>query len=572
MSNGWKPSVSTGCVARAARGFHRARRLVSSGRPFFGFRVFLREGRRSNPPVGGDFRSILEFLRSRGRGESGTSTIFFLRPFVSIKKVSGGGASRKEREHTRGRRKEHRHDCFVGRFGSPLPLLGGPLHTACSFAAGEEGSGKEQKNTTDKQTDSAMVDQRSRKKSREVEANGQTRAGAQLWRLASQNEELKEFYQTGGCNGSIDAESVPSLDDDLLLPSVGGVLGMDPGNEALFFHSRLSLNSIDMEHDGAPAAVVMSAPAMGGPAMIHPHCSHGMGVNGELPIPFLTEQAAAQLLQSQPQPMAAGHPGGGVLPNSPFVDTVFPTGMVYTSAGLGMVKQEDLVKEEYPLEESMGIGANMDWTDPMELQGVDSLPEQPVSAAPPAAGCVFTESVAREVCRSTMFANTANAANAVNAVSVKAGQKSPGRSKGVTMCLRTLLRQLLAGTGWIMDSSISKDHATHLIRQLVGPSLDNQLEIQLTPRRAETMSSEDKENHYTRILADLVTRYTLKSVSVDSAQEFIKRDKGPYHLTQEFIDLLEGKQWPPHMLPEKELRKYGCYRQGEASKRQKGPE
>lgn len=121
-----------------------------------------------------------------------------------------------------------------------------------------------------------------------------------------------------------------------------------------------------------------------------------------------------------------------------------------------------------------------------------------------------------------------------------------------------------------MDSSISKDHATYLIRQLVGPDLDNQLEIQLSARRAETMSSEDKETHYSKILAELVSKYIGKPVRIDVAQEFIKRDKGPYHLTQEFVDLLSGKQWPPQILSERELRKFGCYRQGEASKRGRG--
>ena len=118
-----------------------------------------------------------------------------------------------------------------------------------------------------------------------------------------------------------------------------------------------------------------------------------------------------------------------------------------------------------------------------------------------------------------------------------------------------------------MDSSISKDHATHLIRQLVGTDLDNLLEIQLSPKKAELMSSEDKELHYSRILGDLVTRYIGNPIGLHEAQELIKRDKGPYHLTQEFIDMLKGRQWPPCMIPEKELRKFGCYRQGEASKR-----
>lgn len=147
--------------------------------------------------------------------------------------------------------------------------------------------------------------------------------------------------------------------------------------------------------------------------------------------------------------------------------------------------------------------------------------------------------------------------------------RGAGRSKGVTMCLRTLLRQLLAGTGWIMDSSMSKDHATRLIRELIGPDLDEKCHIQLTPDQAEGMSSEEKENHYSRLLADLVTVYLGKTVSYERSQQLIKRDKGPYHLTQQFIDLLEDRPWPPRMIPERQLRSFGCYRQGEASKRGK---
>lgn len=144
-----------------------------------------------------------------------------------------------------------------------------------------------------------------------------------------------------------------------------------------------------------------------------------------------------------------------------------------------------------------------------------------------------------------------------------------GRSKGVTMCLRTLLRQLLAGTGWIMDSSMSKDHATRLIRELIGPELDKKCHIQLSPDQAESMKSEQKEEHYSQLLAELASTYTGKQISYDESLQLIKRDKGPYHLTQQFIDLLGDKPWPPCMISEKQLRNYGCYRQGEASKRGK---
>lgn len=146
-----------------------------------------------------------------------------------------------------------------------------------------------------------------------------------------------------------------------------------------------------------------------------------------------------------------------------------------------------------------------------------------------------------------------------------------GRSKGVTMCLRTLLRQLLAGTGWIMDSSMSKDHATRLIRELIGPELDRECHIQLTPDEAEGLTSEQKEFHYSQLLAELASKYISTTISYDLSQQLIKRDKGPYHLTQQFIDLLEDRPWPPCMIPEKQLRSYGCYRQGEASKRGKLP-
>ena len=39
------------------------------------------------------------------------------------------------------------------------------------------------------------------------------------------------------------------------------------------------------------------------------------------------------------------------------------------------------------------------------------------------------------------------------------------------MALRTLIRKLLAGTGWIMNSSINNREARNLLRELVGEKL-----------------------------------------------------------------------------------------------------
>lgn len=51
-----------------------------------------------------------------------------------------------------------------------------------------------------------------------------------------------------------------------------------------------------------------------------------------------------------------------------------------------------------------------------------------------------------------------------------------------------------------MDSSISKDQATRLIKCLIGKELDSKLNIELSPERAEKMTSENKEQHFARIL------------------------------------------------------------------------
>ena len=50
-------------------------------------------------------------------------------------------------------------------------------------------------------------------------------------------------------------------------------------------------------------------------------------------------------------------------------------------------------------------------------------------------------------------------------------RRSAGGVTGVTMRLRTVARKLLAGSGWIMDSSINKEMAKRLICELVGDLL-----------------------------------------------------------------------------------------------------
>jgi len=311
-------------------------------------------------------------------------------------------------------------------------------------------------------------------------------------------------------------DSMGGLEEDLLVSTP--MMGMDPGKDALFFGQGCCRDGWGYGLEPERSDPMFRLPS---PVAFPPLGSHGAVRCASI----------------------GAYPGSDPFPGSPFAahDVMFGAAMEEAKPDFGCESMSVDVKEEG-----------------MELGGVDSLP-----------GGLPYEIRTRERRAEARESRRAGVPR-VDFSSIQKPQAAPkvlGRSKGVTMCLRTLLRQLLAGTGWIMDSSISKDHATHLIRQLVGPELDTLLEVQLSPRRAEVMSSEDKEVHYSRILGELVSQYVGVQVSHQQAQDLIKRDKGPYHLTQEFIDMLHGKDWPPRMLSEKELRRYGCYRQGEASKR-----
>lgn len=403
-----------------------------------------------------------------------------------------------------------------------------------------------------------MVDQRRklRRNLKKTQTNGQAWTGAPLWQLARQSEALRGAASSDDPGECIDQEPCASLNDDLLILSGGGVLGLDPGNEALLFSRSPCHASLDDDHGGGHGTI---APLAAPPPIVATHQFGGQTAAELPPLPFFGERAVAEDAHGGQQ--RSGLPPAGTT-------VLRPTEMpLFGGSGMEDLKREP--KTESPPEKSMGMSVDSDDSG-ADMLGIDSVAEDAAVGQSTGAACVRGESNAREARAHERDARRASIFFTAGFPGSAALPRPPGRSKGVTMCLRTLLRQLLAGTGWIMDSSISKDHATYLIRQLVGPDLDNQLEIQLSARRAETMSSEDKETHYSKILAELVSKYIGKPVRIDVAQEFIKRDKGPYHLTQEFVDLLSGKQWPPQILPERELRKFGCYRQGEASKRGRG--
>lgn len=379
-----------------------------------------------------------------------------------------------------------------------------------------------------------MVDQR-RRRNKEVEQRPNEYLRQVSSQLALEAAALKGAYPDCDLMKTSSMDSATSLDEDLLV-NTSGVLGLDPGNDALLFwqgSGAWTLDEFGLEPKGEST---YSTPERC-PEVEYP--PEGFPVfTGDLP-----ERCMGGVYAS----------GGEGLAHSPFD---VPSDVMY-----GMQMDECKPEFRHPVsgaEQSMS-GVSMDVKgERVEVPAVDSLPQYQA---------VRSEFLTREKRSEMRESRRLPISVDLSALSGQTAQRVAGRSKGVTMCLRTLLRQLLAGTGWIMDSSISKDHATHLIRQLVGTELDNLLEIQLSPRKAEVMSSEDKEIHYSRILGELVTQYVGCSVTLHEAQELIKRDKGPYHLTQEFIDMLKGQQWPPHMIPEKELRKFGCYRQGEASKR-----
>jgi len=361
-----------------------------------------------------------------------------------------------------------------------------------------------------------MVDQR-RRKGKDAECKPQEYL-RQVSSQMLQGGGLKGWNAFGAPGGphlrsTTSMDSLPGCDDDLLV-NAPGLMGLDPGKDALLFGQSRDAWSWDLDADREQEEIY--------------------GLPSSCGFPPFVEPTPGACLGAYPGPDACG----GV---SPF-NRVYGMPMEECKPDVGGCCDGD----------SMSVDIKVEG---MELDGMQS----------PSA-CLPYEILTREQ-RAEVREARRGPVPRVDITAMAQAQRVAGRSKGVTMCLRTLLRQLLAGTGWIMDSSISKDHATHLIRQLVGSELDVLLEVQLTPRRAEVMSSEDKELHYSKILGELVTRYVGQQVTLKQAQDLIKRDKGPYHLTQEFIDMLQGKEWPPCMLPEKELRRFGCYRQGEASKR-----
>lgn len=373
-----------------------------------------------------------------------------------------------------------------------------------------------------------MVDQR-RRGSKEVEQQPK-----EFLRRVSSQLLMKSYNAEGELMNTSSIESL-SLEDDLLV-NTSRVFGLDPGNDALLYGQGSGvwpLPGYDVEPKEQSTYGLMD------------RC-----LGADYPMDGAT-------MVAERIPSRYLH---GVYPPGPegFITSPFAVGtdMVY-----GMPLDECKPDIKYPVvgpEHSMS-GLSVDVKgEALEAHTVDSILRGHAA--------VHSEFLSLE--KNSEIHEPRNVPVDISALAKnQVAQRVAGRSKGVTMCLRTLLRQLLAGTGWIMDSSISKDHATHLIRQLVGPQLDSQLVIQLSPQTAETMSSEDKEAHYSRILGELVTQYVGCQVTMQEAQELIKRDKGPYHLTQEFIDMLNGRQWPPQMISEKDLRRFGCYRQGEASKR-----
>jgi len=83
------------------------------------------------------------------------------------------------------------------------------------------------------------------------------------------------------------------------------------------------------------------------------------------------------------------------------------------------------------------------------------------------------------------------------------GQNVKGQS--VTTSLRALLRHLLAGTNWIMDSSIRKGDAITLIRELLGPDLRKRLGFgdSCSCFRSEHMCCEIKKKSYLHVFAGI---------------------------------------------------------------------
>ena len=64
-------------------------------------------------------------------------------------------------------------------------------------------------------------------------------------------------------------------------------------------------------------------------------------------------------------------------------------------------------------------------------------------------------------------------------------------------------------------------------------------------------------------VVDILTFYIGHVVSLKEADSYVRHDKGPYRLADEFLYLLKEKPWPPHLPSEADLRAFGCYREGE---------
>ena len=60
------------------------------------------------------------------------------------------------------------------------------------------------------------------------------------------------------------------------------------------------------------------------------------------------------------------------------------------------------------------------------------------------------------------------------------------------MALRTLIRKLLAGTGWIMNSSINNREARNLLRELVGDKLYSRTQTSPLYRQTHSTAANSK--------------------------------------------------------------------------------
>lgn len=71
------------------------------------------------------------------------------------------------------------------------------------------------------------------------------------------------------------------------------------------------------------------------------------------------------------------------------------------------------------------------------------------------------------------------------------------------MCLRTLIRQLLAGTGWFVKAGIRKNDAFRLIKMLIGSEIESEVQLELPTAGVPRLIAGWKEQHFTNVLAGL---------------------------------------------------------------------